>query len=353
MLPPECVAAATPPPTLICTGLYADIVAKDLAPGVTAYAPAVPLWSDGADKQRWISLPAGTVIDTGDPNEWKFPVGTKAWKEFSRDGHRVETRLWQKVSDTYWVNATYAWNGDETAAMKSAGGDIPFGADGDTYHIPTNDECEKCHRGRTDRLLGFEQIGLGLPGATGMTLDQLVATGRLSAPPASTVMAIGDDGTGVAAPALAWLHSNCGTTCHNGNSNATAYPSGLRLRLDAMQLDGRSSADFDSLRTSVGVSVNAPAWKGQTRIVPGDPTRSLLYHLIANRGTGNQMPPIASRIVDTEHTPLVEAWIAAMPAPAVDAGADESAGAPSPDDAGAPADAASDAGSGGDPDGGA
>ncbi|HXI58066.1 MAG TPA: hypothetical protein VNO55_18500 [Polyangia bacterium] len=325
VLPPECADAAQPPTTLVCTGLYADIVGKQLAPGVAAYAPAVPLWSDGAEKQRWISLPAGSTIDNADPNEWKFPVGTKVWKEFSRDGRRVETRLWQKLRDNYWVNATYAWNDDESAAMKSAGGDIPFGSDGDTYHIPTNDECEKCHRGRTDRLLGFEQIGLGLPGATGLTLGALVAAGRLTTPPATTEMVIGDDGTGVAAPALAWLHSNCGTTCHNGNSNASAYGSGLRMRLDATMLDGRSSAGFDTLRTAVGVMVNAPNWKGQTRIVPGDPDKSLLYHLITHRGTGDQMPPIASRLVDQDHTPLVQAWISQMPpapAPSPDGGVD-------------------------------
>ena len=343
VLPPECANAVTPPPTLVCTGLYADIAAKIVAPGVAAYAPAVPLWSDGAEKSRWISLPYGAVIDTSDPNEWKFPIGTKAWKEFSRDGHRVETRLWQKLSATYWVSATYAWNADESIATKSAGGDMPFG-DGGTYHIPTNDECEKCHRGRSDRLLGFEQINLGLPGATGLNLSQLIAAGQLSAPPASADMVIGDDGTGVAAPALAWLHSNCGTTCHNGNSNATAYPSGLRMRLDATQMDGRSSAGFDTLRTAVGVSVNAPAWSGQIRIIPGDPGKSLLYHLITNRGTGDQMPPIASSLVDVQHTPLVQDWISRMPPlpmPQPDAGIDapDETAQTSDDAAASPADA--------------
>ncbi|HEY2902093.1 MAG TPA: hypothetical protein VGL59_16040 [Polyangia bacterium] len=312
VLPPECANATMPPSSLVCTGLYADIVAKVLAPDVEAYSPAVPLWSDGAEKQRWIRLPAGSVIDNTDPNEWRFPIGTQLWKEFSRGGGRVETRMWQKLSATYWVNAAYAWNADESAATSSKGGDITLG-DGSTYHIPTNDECQKCHRGRTDFILGFEQINLGLDGATGLTLAQLMANGQLSSPPASTSMVIGDDGTGVAAPALGWLHTNCGVTCHNPNSNATAYQAGMHLRLDATQMDGRSSAGFEPLLTTVGVMVNDPDWKGQTRIVPGDPTNSLLFHLITNRGTGNQMPPIATSIVDMAHTPLVQAWIAAMP----------------------------------------
>src|SRR4051812_38311753 len=104
-----------------------------------------------------------------------------------------------------------------------------------------------CHRGRPDHILGFEPVLLGLPGATGLTLGTLVAEGRLSQPPAHVQLTVGDDGTGVDEPALRWLHVNCGTSCHNANPNATAYGTGLRMRLDATKLDGRSPIDFDTL----------------------------------------------------------------------------------------------------------
>ncbi len=303
-----------PATNLLCTGLYAEIASKQLAPGVEAYAPALALWSDGAEKQRWISLPPGQVIDNSDANEWIFPVGTRVWKEFSRAGRRIETRLWQKTDSDYWVSATYAWNNDESAAVRSGGGDIPLG--NGTYHIPTSDECTDCHRGRSDRILGFEQVLLGIAGATGLTLERLIAEKRLSNPPKSTSLLIGDDGTGLAAPALAWLHVNCGTTCHNQNSNAKAWSTGLFLRLDPTLLDGRSVNDFDALKTTIGVTAVTPAWQGQTRILPHDPARSLLFYLITHRGTSQQMPPIASNVVDQADVPLVEAWIAEMAAPA-------------------------------------
>ena len=199
-----------PPRSLVCTGLYSDVSKKLVAPGLVWYAPAVSLWSDGAEKQRWIELPKGDAIDDTDPNEWIFPIGTKVWKEFSRGGGRVETRLWQKVHAGYWVSGTYSWNADESAADLSSGGDITI-ADGTIYHVPTQDECQKCHRGRTDRILGFDQVLLGLPEADGLTLNALAQQGALTVPPASTTLTIGDDGTGAAAPALAWLHVNCGT----------------------------------------------------------------------------------------------------------------------------------------------
>jgi hypothetical protein len=332
VLPATCAGAATPPASLVCSGLYADVASKTIAPGVEPYAPAVPLWSDGASKQRWIGLPAGTKIDNTNPDEWIFPVGTKLWKEFSKDGKRVETRLWQKVSATFWVNATYAWNADESAATRTDGGDIPWGTG--TYHIPTNDECQKCHRGRIDHILGFDQVLLGLAGAQGMTLGRLVAEGRLTSPPKTTTLVIGDDGTALAPPALAWLHVNCGTTCHNRNSNATAWSTGMFLRLDPTELDGRSSKGFDSLTTTIGVAETSPNWPGRSRIVAHDPAHSLLYQLISHRGTGNQMPPIATSVVDEADIPLIAAWIEQLPAappPMLDAAA-EVAGQP---DAGA------------------
>ena len=321
-VPASCAGAAVPPSSLECTGLYSNIVAKTIAPGIEAYTPALSLWADGATKQRWIFLPAGMKIDNSNPNEWVFPVGTKVWKEFSRDGIRVETRLWQKVSATYWVDTTYQWSADESAATATDGGDIPWG-DGGTYHIPTPDECQQCHRGRNDRILGFEQSLLGLAGAQGLTLGVLATEGRLTTPTLEPPLVIGDDGTGLAAPALGWLHVNCGTTCHNSNESATAFSTGLFMRLDPTQLDGRSVKGFDTLTTTIGVAAVSPSFKGKTRIVPRDPTHSLLYQLISHRGTGIQMPPIASNVVDEGDIPLVEAWIDVLPPlPPPDGGVD-------------------------------
>ncbi len=322
----ECAGSTVPPSTLKCTGLYSDIANKVIADGVRAYAPAVPLWADYATKQRWILLPPGTKIDATDPSEWIFPVGTKVWKEFSRDGKRVETRLFQKVQTGFWVRTTYAWNANDTDANVSGGGDMPWGTDGGIYHIPTPDECDQCHRGRTDHILGFEQVSLGLGGASGLTLPELVAEQLITPAPGLTHLTVGDDGTGLAAAPLQWLHINCGTTCHNDNANSTAYGSSMRLRLDPTQLDGRSSAEFASRTTTLGVLASTPSWLGQPRVEPGDPTHSLLVELISNRGTdnpvANQMPPIATLIVDSSDTQSVVDWIARMPKPPSDAGAE-------------------------------
>jgi hypothetical protein len=320
----ECVGEAVPPNDLKCTGLYTDVANKTLAPGIRPYAPAVPLWADTAEKSRWIYLPPGTKIDATDPNEWIFPVGTKVWKEFVRDSIVVETRLWQKIEQGFWVRGTYRWNTALTEATLSAGGDIPWGTDGGIYHIPTPDECDQCHKGRVDHLLGFEQVSLGLAGATGLTLSELVKQDLITPVPSSTNLTVGDDGTGVAAAPLKWLHINCGTTCHNDNSNSTAFGASMRLRLDPTLLDGRSSVDFPSRVTTLGVKATTPAWSGKPRIIPSDPTHSLVIELITNRGTdnpvANQMPPIATLLVDVNDATMIADWISKMPPLPVEAG---------------------------------
>lgn len=332
-LPADCADAGAPPATLDCTGLYADFATKQLAANALPYTPASPLWSDGAQKSRWIILPPDTQIDISNPNEWTFPVGTKTFKEFRVDGKRVETRMFQKVKTNFWVYATYAWSSDDSAATINYGGPVPVGSDGGVWNIPTNDDCDECHRGRQDRVLGFEQVGLGLLGAQGLTLAELSEMGLLTPAPTSTSLTIGDDGTGLDSIAMAWLHVNCGVTCHNINPTAAGNGAGMFLRLDPTQLDGSppNPATWDILSTTVDVACTSGSVAGQPRILPGNAQASVIHQLIDERGA-LQMPPIASLVVDTPDVAVVAAWIQAMGA---NSGAD---GGGPPGDGGTPED---------------
>lgn len=308
-----CVGAGMPPLTLDCTGLYADFPSKTLSQSARPYAPAVPLWSDGAEKQRWIMLPPGQKIDVSKPSEWSFPVGTKLFKQFTYEGKRVETRMFQKLSQNFWVHATYAWNADDSAAPISYGATVTGGSDGGTWVIPTSDNCDSCHRGRSDRILGFEQVSLGLAGATGLTLLKLVVEDLLTPAPSLVNLRVGDDGTGLAAPALSWLHVNCGVSCHNANENSLGYGSKMDLRLDPTLLDGApSTSAWGPIKTTRGVACVSGSVQGQPRILPGVDSASAVVQLITQRGV-LQMPPIASRVVDMADVASLVSWIRAMP----------------------------------------
>src|SRR6478735_3678181 len=107
-------ASWVPPATLQETGLYSDWATKTVAPGTLLFSPQYPLWSDGASKTRWMRLPKGTFIDARNPDVWRFPVGTRFWKEF-RFSRRAETRFIERGPEG-WRVAAYAWTADETAA---------------------------------------------------------------------------------------------------------------------------------------------------------------------------------------------------------------------------------------------
>lgn len=304
-----------PPDQLDCTGLYADIESHEIAPAARFFAPASPLWSDGAEKLRWIYLPPDTTIDTSSPNEWSFPVGTRAWKEFKVGGKRIETRIFYKTRSDRWRRATYLWNEDETQAEFTYGGDVE--TDNGVYHVPEQGECDDCHDGQADHLLGFDAVSLGLPGAEGLPLSKLWEEGLLSDKPERLELTIGDDGTGLAAQALAILHTNCGVSCHNDFPKRTANLTMQNLRLDATLLDGRPPDEtWNILRTAVGQPSEGTQWGRAVRIVPGDPAGSLAIQLMSSRRSGggnSQMPPIGSAIVDEEAVEILSDWISRLP----------------------------------------
>ena len=313
-LPPGCEDDRTKlPETLLCTGLFSDVAAKKLANDVEPFAPASPLWSDGAEKHRWIRLPGGQKIDTSDLGEWRFPVGTKAWKEFRVGGKRVETRIFYKVRGDRWLRGAYVWNADETEATFSFGGDISV--DGKSYYVPEQGECDDCHEGQADRLLGFTAVSLGLPGAEGISLTSLAEAGLLSDPPKTTELSVGDDGTGLAAEALPLLHINCGVSCHNDGPNATANGTDLALDLDPSLLNGKApDARWSYQDTALGIAAKGSDFSRFLRIAAGDPGRSLVVRLMGTRSADgkDQMPPIASRVVDKPGIKLLEQWISRL-----------------------------------------
>jgi hypothetical protein len=315
---------------LTCAGLYADFASKRVDPALRPYKPALELWSDGAQKQRWIFLPPGTKIDTSSMDEWVFPIGTRVWKEFKLDTKRVETRLYEKAPDGTWRHASFRWADDESDAVRTDDGVkiARGGADVPPYEIPSANQCNDCHGGRKDKLLGFEAVSLGLTGAEGLTLTTLVAEGLLSAAPSSTTLTFPEDATGSAAAALAWLHVSCGA-CHNRSSSANGEKSRVYTLAHATELldqDGGATTvqTLDAYVSTVGhvTTVDIPDGGGATfsMIKAGDPGASLVSYLSGQRvsASGNpnekvQMPPIVTRLVDTKGHALLDTWISALP----------------------------------------
>lgn len=293
-----------PPALLSQTGLFSDVPGELLGDGVMAYAPRFELWSDSALKRRWLYLPDDTQIDTSDMDAWVFPVGTKAWKEFSRNGVRVETRLLVKT-ESGWRAMAYLWRGDGSDADA-----VPNGvenASGTPHDVPDQITCEECHNGRPDRLLGVAAIQLAHDDG-GMTLSSLAQAGRLTlAPPASLAL----PGDATAQATLGAMHANCGH-CHNPDSGEPySKAPGLELWLTTSSL--AAVTDTPAFKTTVGVDLSDKLTGYTKRAVAGAPDESgIVARVEVMRGTSKAMPPIATEMVDDALATALRAWIMAL-----------------------------------------
>ena len=301
--------SAADPKTLVCTGLYGS--GQAIAGDVLEYAPAESLWADGAVKRRFIRLPPGSKIDSRDMDEWVFPVGTQTWKEFTVAGRKVETRYAEKRTDGSWLRTTYVWSDDETSAVEVTAG--VQNVRGTGYDVPPQTECNECHDGAADGVLGFEAIGLSGAAATGLTMQALIDQGLLTQPPAQVPVIPGGP---LDVAALGWLHANCGNACHNGTSGAAAGWTGLHMRLTVGAL--ATVQDTDTYKTALGVasSFQPTPDAGFLRIAPGDPAHSAIPFRASARNAGGhagwQMPPIATNVADLADVDAVEAWITSL-----------------------------------------
>jgi hypothetical protein len=323
-----------PPQALQDTGLYADFAALQVDPRHLAFSPQYPLWTDGAAKRRWISLPPGAAIDGSDPDAWVFPAGTRLWKEFSLGGRRIETRYLERQADGQWLYAAYAWSADGREALlapeRGKRGVHALGG-GRSHTIPGISDCKACHQGGRSEVLGFSALQLSpdRDGAvprtdpdfsTDVDLNLLIAKGLLVGfpkplqdPPPRIKAASATERA-----ALGYLHGNCGH-CHNEQGPLRNV--GLFLR-QAAGAEARSA-----IASTVGHPVKKPApgqWPDAAlRIEPGHPDRSGLMQRVASRSPALQMPPIGTELVDAEAVALLRRWIAEADRPREDRHAQE------------------------------
>jgi hypothetical protein len=296
------------PPNLFLTGLCLDLPCSQISPEVQAYVPRFPLWADTATKRRWIFIPPGETIDTTDMNHWKFPVGTKLWKEFTRDGVRVETRYIAKISAgdalADWFYMAYQWNATEDGTMA-----VPLGvqnANGTQHDIPSVTTCRACHeRLAPSRILGFQAVELD--GATPFGLDAAAARGWLSSPPTGTSPHFPLPGTANEQAVLGYLHANCGH-CHNPLSDVhNNTPVTLRLDIDHLATTA-DTATYQTTIDQMGSSIMENGMFYRIVVKTHDPDNSILI-VRMNATDGNRMPAAGSEMVDPDAQIMLRTWI--------------------------------------------
>jgi uncharacterized repeat protein (TIGR03806 family) len=297
--------------------------------GVIPYTVNSPLWSDGADKERFLALPPGTQMRIEGDGRLDFPNDSVLVKSFSLDDRWLETRLLHKERGE-WRFYTYVWNDEQTDAelLGEEGLDrtftvrdpaAPDGKREQKWRFPSRTECMMCHTRQSGFTLGLTTHQLNRDfeySATTGAKPQAVVTdnqiralahvGLISNPPAN----IGklprhadpyDDAADLTARARSYLHVNC-AHCHQRDGG------GARADLQLLAgLDLKSTGMLNSKPEEGTLGLLDPRI-----IVPGNPSRSLLLHRLSIRGEG-QMPKVGTQVPDKRAADMIRRWIEAMP----------------------------------------
>lgn len=277
--------------------------------GAIPYDVASPLWSDGADKERYAAIPDGARIEMEPDGDFVFPIGTVLIKTFKLRGKRVETRLMMRHDDGGWGGYTYKWSPDQTDAELLPSSEV-VEVDGVSWRIPSRADCTACHTVAAGNTLGPEFLqfnGDFVYASTARRANQLqtwahigmfsnLDSQSLDTDNAPRLAALDDDSASIEDRARSYLHSNC-SSCHR--------PGG----------PGRSEADMRFLvnfaeqrlcneRADNDLGLNDP------RLVkPGDPENSALLHRMGSLDA-SRMPALGSDVVDEEAVGLLSEWIA-------------------------------------------
>ncbi len=251
-----------------------------------------PLWTNGSDKKRWMYLPRDSKINTLNPDEWIFPVGTVLLKEFSYNGLKVETRLIEKLSSNNWRVAVYAWNNEQTQANYVNTGVL--NALGTGHEIPSLSQCINCHKGRSDFAIGPEAVQFEHRDKNGLNLDKLVQLNLITHSLPRPMIIKGNELT---QKALGYLHGNC-SHCHNPDGqwkgDFLGDPTFLNFRHTSSANTLAQENAYLNLFRFNKIDVNNPS------------TSQIIFRM---RSKDFQMPPVGVQKADEEGIKLLLEWV--------------------------------------------
>ncbi len=309
------------PTKLSDTGLFTSVPNHQPHPGLIPYSVNAPLWSDGADKERYIALPGDAKIEFSTNRGWNCPDLTVLVKTFSlpvgKEGKkRIETRLLTR-QDGQWYGYSYLWNDEQTDADLVAAEGIdkvyevrdaaaPGGIRRQTWHYPSRTECMVCHSRAANWVLGLSELQMNKVHDYGKVQDNQLRTlehigvfkDKLPKRPEELRRLVDpyDPKEDLDKRARSYLQANC-AQCHveAGGGNA-------QIDLEFTTNHRRMKLiDVKPLHDTFGIP-NAKL------VAPGDPERSVLLQRVARRGAG-QMPQLATAVVDREGVQLLTEWI--------------------------------------------
>ena len=289
--------------------------------GVLPYDLNTTLFSDYAEKARFIYVPEGQQIPFDTAGTLNLPIGTVLIKHFfypEPDGTEdyIETRLFIKRMDG-WQPEIYEWNDAQTDAERTVIGgtrQLTVTANGEqrtfNYLIPNQNQCKNCHAYNGE----IQPIGPTIPNLNKLydypdgnanQLDKWQSQGILSFNTLSETpkwSSIDDTTTSLHDRARAYLAVNC-SSCHRREGSAAN--SGLYL-----EYNNQDSLSLGFWKTPVAAGNGSGGLS--YAIHPGAADQSiLLYRMISDEVEG-RMPEIGRELLHEEGISLIREWIDSM-----------------------------------------
>ncbi len=286
-----------------------------------------PLFTDYANKYRFVFVPEGVQAAYRSQEVFDFPVGTIIAKTFTiqadlRDDDSaeeiIETRLLIHRKEG-WVALPYIWNQGKTDAVLSRIGgtqavswiDVNGEQQSTDYVIPNTNNCANCHG--EDNLLPIGPKARHLnrdyayAAGTANQLDYWTDQGILIGAPEDkagidTIPLWGDTSADLDDRSRGYLDINC-AHCHE--PGGAADTSGLFLEY-------YRPFGYEVGECKTPVAAGDGAGNLGYDIVPGDSEASILDFRMESNEPAVRMPEIGRSVVHTEGVLLIEEWINAM-----------------------------------------
>ena len=290
------------------------------SPAIIEYNLNTPLFSNYAEKLRFIKLPEGSKIKYNANEVFEFPEGTILIKNFyypldfrkpAKGRKIIETRLLINQPDG-WQAYPYIWNEQQTEAYYDPAGETKTisyinltGKKITTpYAIPNKNQCKGCHV-RDEKLLPIGLSARQLNRELDSKKNQLkhwLDMGLMDQLPESLPkLAVWNEETSgdLNSRARAYLDANCGH-CHSRSGPAST--SGLFLDINE--------------RDPTHLGVNKPpvaagrgAGDNLVDIKPGDPHKSIIIYRMNTTDPAIAMPEIGREQIHKEGVELISEWI--------------------------------------------
>ncbi len=285
-------------------GFFVSAAGQIPVPTVTPYRLNTPLWSDGAEKLRFVYIPVGQQAKAQGDGLLDLPVGAALIKTFKLGGKLIETRVLLHRAEG-WVALPYVWDAGQHEARLTLGGKriALAGPDGKplSYAVPNKNQCKECH-GVSGAVTPIGPKAYNLAPAW---LAALQKAGKLDrVPTVAKRIPLWEHRThaDAALAARGYLDVNC-AHCHN--PNGAASNSGLYL----------GWLESDPIKLGIGkrpVAAGRGSGNLEFDVVPGDPAHSILYYRMASLEGGIAMPELGRAALDPDGMAAVQKWIGEM-----------------------------------------